>query len=809
MKKYLFIFILSIVCYKQNNAQNNVIDSLLLEKKYLEQAIIFDAEKYIEVFYELNNKYAEIGDYHSEFELVNSTMNVYLQKHGNVNTTYIRELMLCLSNIQYNMNNIELAIKYGLKAENLFDIAHDYENPYYISLLTKLNDCYQIKRDTTNTKKYFRKALELYKNKLNNDIWNVSKIKAFGFQNLVNDFGLNYANEGNYEMAEKFYKFAIKCNEDTPTNMRYLTVCGNLALLYSYQERYNESAELIEKCLPFCKDNYLTFGFYQILLTDYIQLKDTAKVIDNLMRFNVNALNNLGYHFTKFAELERYDYWSNIAYSTLSFNNWATYSLYNPLIHIVAFEMNVYYRNFILNYSKWIFDVIKQSGNADLIRLYKEYISDKFNYVFGENSKNAYYETLSKEEYIINNTKDLKDYIMLKYLYFEDIHDFLSEDEYLIQFCDIGKVFINTNNPIQSYYTVFILGKHYNYPLYYFVCPKYEVDNFLIKNENEMEFYTEMYSQKKSYDLYKTIFKPIEHFLKNAKTIYYAPSGDIVNINFDLLTDSIGTPLNQKYKMVRVSSTANIPQVKALDLKSAKTSTLYGGIDYKNSAEKSDVAVRGVNFRNLPNTGNEVRNISRILTAANIKADTLCGENATEQSFKLLSGNSPDILHVATHGFYLEDDSNKPFAQSDNTYSQKENAMVLSGLALSGANNVWKGNFDLPNIEDGVLTAYEISQLDLSNTKLAVLSACETARGKIFPVDGVFGLQRAFKQAGAGAILMSLWKVDDQATALFMEHFYKFLLQSGDRHEALKLAQDEAKKQYPDPYYWAAWVMLD
>ena len=135
--------------------------------------------------------------------------------------------------------------------------------------------------------------------------------------------------------------------------------------------------------------------------------------------------------------------------------------------------------------------------------------------------------------------------------------------------------------------------------------------------------------------------------------------------------------------------------------------------------------------------------------------------------------------------------------------------MALSGLALSGANNAWKGNFDLQNVEDGILTAYEISQLDLSNTKLVVLSACETARGRIFPVDGVFGLQRAFKQAGAGSILMSLWKVDDNATATFMEYFYKFLFETNDRHEALKMAQDEVRKQYPDPYYWAAWVMLD
>ncbi len=235
----------------------------------------------------------------------------------------------------------------------------------------------------------------------------------------------------------------------------------------------------------------------------------------------------------------------------------------------------------------------------------------------------------------------------------------------------------------------------------------------------------------------------------------------------------------------------------------------FGNINYDSSFYENS---RGNIFVKLKNVEKEIRSISSILSTRNISAKIFEQQSATEESFKNLSGNSPDILHLATHGFCLETEekaADKPFAQNVNSYSQKESAMVLSGLALSGANDVWKGNFDLPNVEDGVLTAYEISQLDLSNTKLAVLSACETARGRIFPVDGVFGLQRAFKQAGAGSILMSLWKVDDNATATFMEYFYKFLFETNDRHKALKLAQDEVKKKYPDPYYWAAWVMLD
>ena len=134
---------------------------------------------------------------------------------------------------------------------------------------------------------------------------------------------------------------------------------------------------------------------------------------------------------------------------------------------------------------------------------------------------------------------------------------------------------------------------------------------------------------------------------------------------------------------------------------------------------------------------------------------------------------------------------------------------MWAGLMLAGGNNIWQGKFNLTNVEDGILTADEISRLDLSNTKLVVLSACETARGKIDPVDGVYGLQRAFKLAGVQTIVMSLWKVQDDATAMLMTQFYKYLTDGVERHQALWNAMMDVRKKYKDPYYWAGFVMLD
>ena len=134
---------------------------------------------------------------------------------------------------------------------------------------------------------------------------------------------------------------------------------------------------------------------------------------------------------------------------------------------------------------------------------------------------------------------------------------------------------------------------------------------------------------------------------------------------------------------------------------------------------------------------------------------------------------------------------------------------MWAGVILAGGNNKWQGNFSLSNVEDGILTADEISKLDLSSTKMVVLSACETAKGQIDPIEGIYGLQRAFKIAGVGSIVMSLWKVQDDATSLLMTQFYTHLIRGVERHQALWNAMMDVREKYPDPYYWAGFIMLD
>ena len=198
--------------------------------------------------------------------------------------------------------------------------------------------------------------------------------------------------------------------------------------------------------------------------------------------------------------------------------------------------------------------------------------------------------------------------------------------------------------------------------------------------------------------------------------------------------------------------------------------------------------------------------------------------DATEASFKALSGQGKGIIHIATHGFFLTDSAARAEKQQNNIRFLTDDAMTHSGLLFAATAITVKYHKKVSeSYEDGVLTAYEVSQLNLRGLDLVVLSACQTGNGEISG-EGVFGMQRGFKMAGAQSIIMSLWNVGDEATKYMMEQFYKYYLdQNMTKREAFLKAQqdvkakddeyaskdsDYSKKRLIQPH-WAAFILLD
>lgn len=194
------------------------------------------------------------------------------------------------------------------------------------------------------------------------------------------------------------------------------------------------------------------------------------------------------------------------------------------------------------------------------------------------------------------------------------------------------------------------------------------------------------------------------------------------------------------------------------------------------------------------------------------------GSDGTEVSFKSLGGKNFGIIHIATHGFFHDKESISKdqctyLQEIYSNYDPEDKTLSQSGLFLSGSADAYEG-INIPNeSEDGILTAQEISSLDFRTVDLVTISACDSGKGEISG-DGVFGLQRGFKKAGAQSILMSLWKVDDEATCLLMTEFYKHWIGEGKtKHDALELAKQTVRshkeKGWDNPEYWAAFILLD
>jgi len=341
--------------------------------------------------------------------------------------------------------------------------------------------------------------------------------------------------------------------------------------------------------------------------------------------------------------------------------------------------------------------------------------------------------------------------------------------------------------------------------------------------------------------LFEYIWKPLLPYLKDIRTVYYASSGILHYINIAAIYTDQQSVVGDTYELVKMNSTRQLalPGKTELDLNDC---VLFGGIHYEQDTTHiidtsdesdnmsialhdeigfsfSDSSLRGGTWGYLKGSQKEVVTLASILDQSGAVPSLLEGVNATEESFKSLStsitGNhSPRIIHISTHGYFFPDSrqlQSGQFSAEQPVFKTSDHPMIRSGLILAGGNYAWKnGHPYKPGMEDGILTAYEISQMDLSNTELVVLSACETGLGDIEGNEGVYGLQRAFKIAGVKNLIMSLWKVPDAATAELMISFYKHWLEDKmSIRQALHTAQKELRDEGFEPFYWAGWVLVE
>lgn len=354
-------------------------------------------------------------------------------------------------------------------------------------------------------------------------------------------------------------------------------------------------------------------------------------------------------------------------------------------------------------------------------------------------------------------------------------------------------------------------------------------------------------------DIYRTsamfdlVWGPLEDELNGVRRVFFSPAGLFYNTAIEYLPDEDGVLFSTARETHRLSSTKEIVLNRRASLQKG---VLIGGVNYDtqvstlagqrlnhdfDSRERS-IPLDSMNFRGaaadggfsyLAGTMEEVEEISSLFLESGLPARLYCGDEGSETVLKNLSGTDADLLHIATHGFYyatehpgvnvspekLFKDLALHFTSPDIEPIDEDKMLTRSGLILAGANNVIKRIAIPAGIEDGVLYADEVAGLNLSHIDLLVLSACQSGLGDIAASEGVFGLQRGFKLAGVGSIVMSLWKVNDQATTYLMTQMYQNLMNGQGRQEALTNAQWALRTyeggRYDDSRHWAAFVLLD
>ncbi len=464
----------------------------------------------------------------------------------------------------------------------------------------------------------------------------------------------------------------------------------------------------------------------------------------------------------------------------------------------------------LLNATAGIKKRIFESGNAGLVAEYKEWEALRL-YVLKLRSEKAAEATLDSLQTRMNQ---------LERRLSAQSEDFRKRDNAVYTWHDVRRKLgpgeaavevIRLHHPLhyQSQSVLYRDSVHYAlvvvtpqtvvHPKVLLLKNGYEMENRLLTNyHNSIKYKLE---DKLSYNAYWQALQPL---IAGYSKVYFSADGvyNLINLQslqspqaylLDRIDIAVVTNLRDILTEARPAGTTGDawlfgdPDFALPTSPAIKTGEMPGGYPQERSLNMDELFRGGVS--RLPGTAAEAAEVAGVLTENGWRSNLFVSAQATEENIKQL--NRAHILHIATHGFFLKE------------RSAVENPLLRSGLLLAGATTAAAGR-----AEDGILTAYEALNLNLTATNLVVLSACETALGDVVQGEGVYGLQRALKVAGARQLIMSLWKVDDQVTMELMTHFYREYLKHGKAGPALKASQLIVKEKYKHPYYWAPFVVV-
>ncbi len=748
----------------------------------------------------LANYYYSLGDYNKAVELGTQALNIRKQTLGEKHPDYASSLG-CLANYYSRLGNYNKAIELGRQALNIRKQTLGEKHPNYASSLGCLADYYSRLGNYNKAIELGRQALNIRKQTLGE--------KHPNYATSLNNLANYYSGLGDYNKAVELGTMAMNIYKETlgEKHPDYASSLSNLAS-YNYQcHNYQEAYRLLSKSIRIQKHIVLSMFKEATSRTRQTFWNKNNAEFDFFLSFCLKA-------HDQERNGELYDYSA------------------------------LFTKGLLLNAETNARDVIFESGDTALVKqfdalqsvrimLNKQYEKSIAERTLNCDSLENVAELMERE--LIKSSKAYGDFTRSLTITWKDVQNELADVDVTIEF--VSSPFPDNDNDSVMYIAL-ALKKGYPEPK---LIPLFEEKTLKeLSNDNPND----------AQQLFHLVWSPLLSELEGTRNVYFSPSGALYNIGIENLPISTEERMSDRFNMYRLSST----RLLALHPHSTseRKTALFGGLDYEMSPQdvasnnlknayhsefiaqnrdaSTDFMERG-GFGALPFSLKEVKSASKLLEANGYECHLFEGKDGTEEAFKSLSGKKVKVVHLSTHGAFVPQKEAKNTKQKNNfrfiqfddaaPQAQEEDQSLTRSFLVMAGGNMLKNYDSIPEgIDDGILTAQEIAHTDLRGCDLVVLSACETALGDITN-EGVMGLQRGFKKASANTILMSLWKVDDQASSLLLTKFYENLLSKKmPKIDALKKAQDyvrnyeievEGKKEkiFSDPKFWTSFILLD
>ena len=718
--------------------------------------------------YNIGNCYYKLRNYSKAKEFYQQSLAIREKVLGKSHPDYAQSLdglgLVLLLNGDY-VN----AMEYKQQALGIRERVYGRNHPEYANNLIDIGLCYSYQREFEKAIDYTKKALDVYKS---------SNIEAgFGKSIGLNNIGYYYYKLKNFTTALYYFReaesFYGDINKNHPDHIRVIKNTGDCY----YDMGDNSTAEKYYESLVFLTSSYLADSF--------------------------SSLSNLG----------RDLFWGG--YSDFFSNEIFEFSteISSSAMNRTAYDCVLIGKGLLLNAEIEMRKLILSSGDEEILQMYNDFSESQVKldrlYVDAEDNR-AQIDSLNndievRQQELMKRSKVFGDYTKNLVLKWTDVQASLGRKDIAIEFATY-------THKDTTFYIALTLRPGYTEP--------HLVELF---NSTQMKVKSDSKSYYTSPAMSRLVWGNLAEELNGVKNVYFSPAGELNNIGIEYMLDEDGEHLlSEKRNYYRLTSTREL--AKEHQSKRMSDATVYGGIRYDvtpgskltgKETESERLALAATRSYTPMDSLSLTRGGWKYLPGTKEEAESI-----SEESFKALGGARKDVIHIATHGFYWTEteagrsgmETSSFMLDSESQAPKEDKALTRSGLLFAGAQNTFDGKEIPIDVEDGILTAKDISRMDLRGTDLVVISACQSGLGEVTG-DGVFGLQRGFKKAGVQSIVMSLWEVDDTATKIMMTRFYENLAKGKSKYDSFREAQKNLRKYdkglYDEPEYYAAFVLLD